>query len=305
MKLIVLMLVLLISLSAQADYENHVNSVVIIKAFSPGENGIKTSSGAGFYISSHTIVTSLHIVDGYKNIIIASYDGRQAMGRLVKADRIADIALIETAMFGKALLLDPEAKYSRGDTVVVIGHPNSLYYSFTSGIVSHVSRRINNINNATYIQIDAAVNTGNSGSPVFANGKVIGMVQSIVSASGGFEGISMVYPVNEIIRTFDKFKSTHNRYMKYNYTGIITTDTTRDIADNSQVIISEIEPDSPAAIAKLQAGDIILALDSKLTPTKTAYRTALDSVVPETEVVILVRRGGKKMPHIIRIREIL
>ena len=146
------------------------------------------------------IVTNNHVVDGANELIVSLADGRSLPGKLVGADALTDLAVVEvddgnlpTADFG-----DSDATVV-GESVIAIGNPMGLEFqgSVTSGVVSALNRTLGDGDaRIKLLQTDAAINPGNSGGAlVNADGEVIG-INSIKIAVGGVEGIGFAIPIN-------------------------------------------------------------------------------------------------------------
>ena len=152
--------------------------------------------GSGFMISDRLIVTAAHVVTVPEEINVLFPDGDVIRATVVSIYKSADIALIKlfrprinpiTVKFGNS----DELKI--GERVFVIGAPFGLNASLSSGYVSSFRKSDESENPFTttdFIQTDAAINTGNSGGPMFnLKGEVVGIVSHILTKSGGFEGI--------------------------------------------------------------------------------------------------------------------
>lgn len=183
-----LLFALLISLSAYAINfapEETYNSVVVVYT--------KTGVGSGFSIKENLIITNAHVVENNKNVDINLYDGTTIEGKVIKSDFDKDLALIK---IDKSLipLNTNEDKISIGQEVYAIGAPKDIPYTMTKGIISALDRKIGE---NTYIQIDASVNSGNSGGPlVDDSGNVIGIITLKINDA---EGIGFALKASEML----------------------------------------------------------------------------------------------------------
>jgi len=182
-------------------------SLVLIQAQSPGTDG-KTEDdlGSGVIIDDNgDILTSLHVVANASAIQITFADGTQANGVVAVQQPESDIAVLQTDRLPKtvvaAVLGNPNAMQV-GDEAYVVGNPFGLYSSMSAGIISGFNRSFqpsnSNLKLTGLIQIDAAVNPGNSGGPLLnRNGEVIGIVEGIINPSGQnvFAGIGFAVPI--------------------------------------------------------------------------------------------------------------
>lgn len=183
----VLCLILLISFSAYAlnfTPEETYQSVVVVYT----ETGI----GSGFAIQENRVITNAHVVENAENVVVNLYDGSAITGKVLAADHEKDLAVISVEQTLVPLKLNPDS-LKVGQEVFAIGAPKDMPYSMTKGIVSALDRPLGQ---NTYIQIDASVNSGNSGGPlVDENGEVIGVITMKASDA---EGISFAIPVPEV-----------------------------------------------------------------------------------------------------------
>ena len=162
--------------------------------------------GSGVLISKDThILTAAHVVDGASTINVKTQDGKLRTATLLFSEKSADIALLRLDTPDSSLSY---AKFGDSDTMAVgqnvyaIGSPYGMENSFSSGIVS-AFRNFNTLYDGTvnieFIQTDAAINSGNSGGPLFnSNGEVVGIASSILTVSGGFQGIGMAVTSNTV-----------------------------------------------------------------------------------------------------------
>ena len=165
------------------------------------------SLGTGVIIdAAGDILTSLHVVDGAEKISIVFADGTQSEGFVVSAQPELDIAVLQAfvmpPLFVPATLGNPGA-LQVGDEAYAVGHPFGLYNSMSAGVISGFNRtftpKTGGIELQGLIQIDAAVNPGNSGGPLLNRyGHVVGIVTGIVNPTDEsfFVGIAFAVPIN-------------------------------------------------------------------------------------------------------------
>jgi len=228
--------------------------------------------GTGFFISSDGyILTNDHVVGEASEITVTVADGRELKGKVVGTDPRTDIGLIKVEdrkPFPTVRLGDSDAAQI-GEWVVAIGNPFGLDHTVTAGIISAKGRRnvrpSGRAGDFDFIQTDASINPGNSGGPLInARGEVIGINSAVNMAA---QGIGFAIPVN-MVKTLlpqlkDKGKVTRS------YLGVQMQDIDRDLAkswklsDTKGALITKVVPNSPAAKAGLQAGDIVVSFDGK------------------------------------------
>lgn len=152
------------------------------------------SLGSGFAIGEDCIVTNAHVISDPQNTTLKTYNGEQYTATVIGMDERLDIAVLgvnETTF--TVLPLCKLDSVNIGDDIYAIGAPKSMDYTLTKGIISAKNRTVRG---DSYIQIDAAINEGNSGGPLLnANGSVIGMNTLKMSDS---EGIGLAIPIEHI-----------------------------------------------------------------------------------------------------------
>lgn len=241
------------------------------------ESPVMRGVGSGFIISADgEIVTNNHVVDGATDIKVKMQDGKDYSAHVVGTDPLTDIALVKldnasdlpVAQFG-------DSDHLRvGDAVVAVGNPFGLGGTVTSGIVSAVNRNINSGPYDSFIQTDAAINRGNSGGPLFnASGEVVGMNTAIFSPTGGSVGIGFSVPAATIVKVVSQLRDHGS--VERGWLGVQIQPVTADLAEAlglsspDGALVAAVQPDSPAAAAKLQSGDVITAVNgSKVTSAR-------------------------------------
>lgn len=239
---------------------------------------IVDSSGSGFVIDSDGhILTNAHVVRDAQEIMVTFFDGYVSQAEVVGYDDYSDLAVIQVSE-ANAPLFPVEFGDSNtlrvGQRVIAIGNPFGLEGSMTVGIVSALGRSLPSAelmdpeyqpySNPSIIQVDAAVNPGNSGGPLLdSQGNVIGINTAIRTDSGIFQGIAFAVPVNTIKRVVPQLIDQGSA--KYSWLGISSMRTeggysVAALADElgfavrHGILISGVEPESPAARAGLRAG---------------------------------------------------
>ena len=163
----------------KTEYDNRFTSVVIVKNPSDG------SFGTGFYITPNLIITNYHVIEGSPNPGIQLFQqGYDVMGRVIATDLRLDLALIEIAYKGTPLEIASDLSLKMGEEVDAIGHPFGNYFTLTRGIISAVRESESTFmvggKPVIYIQTDTAVNSGNSGGPLFLNNVVVGVNTQVI-----------------------------------------------------------------------------------------------------------------------------
>ncbi|MFQ5902242.1 MAG: Do family serine endopeptidase, partial [Candidatus Binatia bacterium] len=222
--------------------------------------------GSGFIISSDGyIVTNNHVVGDADKVIVGLIDGREFTAKTIGTDPHTDVAVIKIeAKYLPVLPLGDSDALEVGEWVLAIGNPFGLSHTLTAGIVSAKGRSSIGITDyEDFIQTDAAINPGNSGGPLInLEGRAVGINTAIFSQTGGYMGIGFAIPINMA-------KSIRDQLIKHGsvtrgYLGIMIQDITPALAktfglDTTKgVLISEVTKGSPAGMAGLARGDVIV-----------------------------------------------
>jgi serine protease Do len=234
----------------------------------PSQQQPMQGAGSGFVIDvDGYIVTNNHVVEGADKVTVRLVNGRQYTAEIVGADDKTDLALLkidaddlEAATFG-------DSDDTRvGDWVVAIGNPFGLGGTATAGIVSARSRDIRSGPYDDYLQIDAPINRGNSGGPVFnTDGEVVGVNTAIFSPNGGSVGIGFAIPSNQVDDIIAELRS--DGVVDRGWLGVSLQDIDQDLADSlgleSQdgTLVTQVAGDSPAERAGIEVGDVIVSFD--------------------------------------------
>ena len=266
---------------------------------------IEHVGGSGVIISpSGYIVTNQHVVDGAVDIRVTLSDRRILSAKLVGSDPLTDLAVLKVE--GKDLPSVPwgnSTELRPGQTVLAFGNPFGFRFTVTRGIVSALNRPNPYSDNPRkpggFIQTDAAINQGNSGGPlVNAHGEVVGINTFLISPSGSFSGMGFAIPSQTVQPTVETLirdgKVTHA------YMGVGISDVTPENAkffqsDANGAVITQVEPDSPAAKTGLKVGDVIAEFEGQKINDASELQLAVSTKRPGTTVKLGVLRDGKAM----------
>ncbi|MBY0355969.1 MAG: DegQ family serine endoprotease [Rickettsiales bacterium] len=270
------------------------------------------SLGSGFVIdSAGYIVTNNHVIQNAEQITVIFQDDTKLEAELVGRDPKTDIALLKVTS-DKALpfVTFGDSDQARvGDWVLAIGNPFGLGGTVTAGIISARARNINAGPFDDFLQTDAAINRGNSGGPMFnMNGEVIGISTAIFSPTGGNIGIGFATPsalAKPVLDQLRQFGRTHRGWL-----GVKIQQVTDEIAESvglettGGALVLEVNKESPAAKAGVEAGDIVLSFNGK--PIKEMRH--LPRLVAETkigsDVEIVIWRNNRKMTFAVKLGEL-
>ncbi len=240
---------------------------------------VERGSGSGFIINSAgQILTNSHVVDGADSVTVTLKDGRSFQGKVLGEDPVTDVAVIKIEAnklpilsIGNSDILQP------GEAVIAIGNPLGLNNTVTSGIISATGRSSRDIGasdkRVDYLQTDAAINPGNSGGPLLnVRGQVIGMNTAIIK---GAQGLGFAIPINTVQKIAQELIATGKA--DHPYLGVQMVTLTPEIRQriinklgdrvnlttDKGVLLINIVPRSPAAVAGLRPGDVIRSINNQ------------------------------------------
>ncbi len=250
------------------------------------------------------VITNHHVIAGMQDLQVVLVDGRVAPANLVGTDPDTDIALLKVELDGL-----PEIRVGRsdqlrvGDVVLAIGNPFSIGQTVTQGIISGTGRGQLGLSQfENFIQTDAAINVGNSGGAlVSARGELVGINTAFFSRRLDSEGIGFAIPIN-LVRGVMEDLLEHGRVIR-GWLGVGTQTLTPDQAralglrDAYGIILTTVQPDSPADRAGLRANDVITHVNDE---PVVVWQDALRSIAamkPGTKVVL----GGSRLGRPFRV----
>lgn len=260
-------------LSFAEIYAANVDSCVSINVSSVGYNYFgqavqSASSGSGFIITDDGyIVTNYHVISGGTNVTVTLNNGKTYEAQIVGGEEDYDIAVLKVDPGEeklKSVVLGESSDLLVGEDVLAIGNPlGELTFSLSEGIVSCLDREIN-VNGTPFnmIQITAAVNSGNSGGPLFNTyGEVIGIVSAKFSSSSGgtsVEGLGFAIPIDDVLYMIRDIME-NGQVTTRPYLGIMAAYDSQSAKSgvSSGVYIESVVAGGPAEKAGLQAGDVI------------------------------------------------
>jgi len=225
-------------------------------------SGVIVDAGLGL------VVTNNHVIEHAEEILVTLTDGRELEASVIGSDPDADIAVIKIAADNLVALRWADSDALRvGDFVVAIGNPFGLGQTVTSGIVSALGRSGLGIEEIEdFIQTDASINPGNSGGAlVNLRGELVGINTAIVGPSGGNVGIGFAIPSNLALDLMQQLVSQGE--VKRGQIGVSVQELTEDLYQvfgvRKGVVVSGVQPQSPADLAGLQRGDVLTDIDDR------------------------------------------
>lgn len=262
--------------------------------------------GSGFFISAEGhIVTNNHVIDNAVEIEVTLDNGSVLEAELVGADAETDLAVLKVVDDGTYPYVDfgSSKAMRRGDWVVAVGSPLGFSGTATAGIVSAVGepgdlRRSQSYTD--YLQIDAAINRGNSGGPTFdLNGRVVGVNTWIASTTGGSIGLGFAIPA-ELVEQVTSTLINEGRVSR-GWLGVTIGNVTDDMAeaiglkDAEGAIVNAVTPDSPADISGLQRGDIIVRVNNTDVKDSITTTREVGSLAAGSRNKFVIYRDGERM----------
>ena len=269
------------------------------------------SQGSGFFVSDDGyVVTNNHVIEGGSKFTVILSDGKEHEASLVGADPRTDLAVLKIDAEEKFTYVDFGEKRPRiGDWVVAVGNPFGLGGTVTAGIISAHGREIGASRYDDFIQIDAAVNKGNSGGPAFnLAGEVIGVNTAIFSPSGGNVGIAFAIPAklaDEVVTDL-----IENGSVTRGWLGVQIQPMTPEIAESlgteitEGAIVTEPQEGSPADDAGIEPGDVIVAVDGNSIKGPRELARAIAGFEPDSDVNLKIWRDGKEQDVKVRLGEL-
>ena len=262
-------------------------------------NKPQLAQGSGFVISADGyVVTNNHVIDGAAKIEVSFDDQEKLEAELVGSDARTDLALIKiktpNKSFPHVAFTDRPARV--GDWVIAVGNPFGLGGTVTAGIVSALTRDIGS-GPYDFLQIDAAVNRGNSGGPTFnLDGEVIGVNTAIFSPSGGNVGIAFAVPAKTAKSVIEQLKNQGK--VSRGWLGVKIQNVDEDtaaslgLAKANGALVSEITPAGPAEASGLKARDVVMSVNGEKIDDSRDLARKIASFSPDTVVDVQVWRNG-------------
>jgi len=264
----------------------------------PQERTVPRGVGSGFIISEDGyILTNNHVVAKSNGIFVTMTSGKEYKATIVGTDPRTDVALLKIDADGlKPLPIGDSTTLKKGQWVLAIGSPFGLDSTVTSGIVSAINRDTGDY--LPFIQTDVAVNPGNSGGPLInLAGQVVGVNSQIISQSGGFMGISLAIPIDEVMRVVEQLKA-HGKVTRGRI-GVQIAPVSEDVAkaigleEAKGAMVSNVEEGGPADDAGIRSGDVIIKFDGKDISHMTDLPRIVGATKPGGKVDMQVWRKGK------------
>ncbi len=263
---------------------------------------IKGQGSGVIYNNGGYIITNKHVIKDAGEIVVSLYDGREFKAVLVGTDARSDIAVLKIdaedltpARFGNSDSLE------LGEIVLAIGNPLGLGQTITNGIIS--AKGTSNVQVTgfeDFVQTDATINSDSYGGPlVNLNGEVVGISTMPTTQAAGYYGISLAIPVNVVRKTTEDLIK-YGRVTR-GWLGVTAQPISAQLKEalglknNLGGLVSDIEPDSPAANAGIKSGDVVIKYNGEEIRDLLHLRSLVARTVINEEVKMTVIRDGKEL----------
>ncbi len=268
------------------------------------------AAGSGFIISDDGyVVTNNHVVEDATKVTVVFEDGSEQVATIVGTDERTDLAVLKIEGENLPFVTFEDEPSRVGDWVVAVGNPFGLGGTVTVGVISGAGRNIGGSNYGDFLQIDAAVNTGNSGGPAFnTNGEVVGVNTAIYSPNGGNVGIAFAIPAGTVKQIVGQL--IEDGTVTRGYLGVSIQDVSKDIADSVGLpnargaIVREPTEDGPAGAAGVKSGDIILQVDGDQIDDALDLSRTIASKSPDSTVELTIWRDGAETKVSVKLQQL-
>lgn len=265
--------------------------------------------GSGSVVSKDGyIITNLHVIEGADEIYVRLNDSREYAAKIIGKDVGTDLALIKIDTNDlRPLTYAPEESIKVGQWVLAIGSPYGFEHTVTAGIISATGRSLGAERYVPFIQTDVAINPGNSGGGLFnLKGELVGINSQIISESGSYAGLSFAVPSQVVRSVIEQLKTTGT--VARGWMGLAFQDLNRDLAASFGItkvqgaLISKVITGSPAEIAGLKLGDVIIRFNGNEVKKATDLPPMVGLIPIDTSVDMTVIRNGKEMQLSLKIK---
>lgn len=279
-----------------------------LRGMVPEQRGPSFGEGSGFIVDAGgVILTNAHVVKGADEVTVKLTDQREFKAKVLGSDAKTDVAVlkIDAQNLPTVTIGRPDA-LKVGEWVVAIGAPFGFENSVTQGIVSAKGRSLPEETYTPFIQTDVAVNPGNSGGPLFnLKGEVVGINSQIYSRNGGYQGISFAIPIDVAMNAQRQLLA--QGHVTRGWLGVAVQGMNQQLASSFGMdqargaLVADVTPDSPAAKAGLQSGDVIVGYDGRPVLNSSDLPPLVGLTEPGRKVDVNVLREGKEKSIAVKI----
>ena len=267
----------------------------------------REGSGSGVIITTDGyIVTNNHVVDGADELTVTLNDNKEYSARIIGTDKTTDLALIKISATNlPAMPIGDSDKLKVGEWVLAVGNPFNFNSTVTAGIVSAKARSLGANGIESFIQTDAAINSGNSGGAlVNTRGELVGINAMLYSQTGSYSGYGFAIPttiMNKVVADLKKYGVVQRGVL-----GVSATDVNKyfdsqkeqgkevDLGTMEGVYVAKVDEDGSAAEAGIKEGDVIIAVDGKKVVKMSEFQEYLTNKRPGDKVTVTYLRKKQK-----------
>lgn len=269
------------------------------------------SLGSGFIIDSDGyVVTNNHVVKDADEIIVTLKDRRELKAKVIGTDERSDLALLKIEAKDLPIVkMGNSTNLKVGEWVMAIGSPYGFDHSVSVGVVSALGRSLPRETYVPFIQTDVAINPGNSGGPLFnLEGEVVGINSQIFSRTGGFMGLSFAIPVDVAQDVIKQLKTSGKA--SWGWLGVLIQDVKKELAESFDMkkpmgaAILRVYPDTPAAKAGIEVGDVIIQFGDHVIERSSDLPLAVGQSKIGSKVKVHLLREGKEKVVSVQVGEL-
>ena len=267
----------------------------------------REASGSGVIISPDGyIVTNNHVVEGADQLTVTLNDNREYNARIIGTDKNSDLALIK--IDGKnlpAIQIGNSDDLKVGEWVLAVGNPFNLNNTVTAGIVSAKARSLGANGVESFIQTDAAINSGNSGGAlVNTRGELVGINAMLYSQTGSYSGYGFAIPttiMTKVVEDLKKYGTVQRAVLGIMGANVLDWKDKQkeegkelDLGTNEGIYVSKVESNSAGEAAGLKEGDVIVAVDGKKVTKMSELQELMAGKRPGDKLTITYLHNKKK-----------
>ncbi len=255
---------------------------------------VQNSLGSGVVIDPRGfVVTNYHVIARGSRIKVGFADGRELIARVVGTDPISDLAVLEVKADAPlpAAVLASSADLMIGETTIAIGNPYGLSHTLTTGVVSALQRSLKSGDTSFYdfVQTDASINPGNSGGPLLnIDGEVIGINTAIHGEGRGIGFAIASDRVRRITQALIKYGEVPEAWLGLSVASV-------QQPQGNSVVIVDVDPEGPAARAKVRPGEVVVALNGHPLHDADEFRHRMHGAPHGKPVRVGLRRGEEQL----------